>query len=330
LDFTNSTVTDTVINAGTQSTQFEAYPILITKADATTNQLFYVINNSTLYAKKKVSGTNTTVASATFNSTNHKYLRIKEISGTVYWETSTNGKTWTSFGSTATPFLITGVKIGMQAGTNATLGTTTNAIFDDFNIVPRILAIHITDDWATGTIDSRYWNNWGNPQTSVVSNQLKITSTLASGYYGLDSSSLSNPVDLTGSSVANQLVSAGNQALTNWEVFPIVIFNNADTSYALYFFVSNNNIVARYGTPSGTTNVATTAYNSTNHKYFRIRENKGTIYWDTSADGVTWTNFTSLANPFAITATRVGMQAGTYGANGSTTNATFDNFNILP
>ncbi len=330
-NFTNSYVSNKLIDAGNQSlNSWESYPLIVTKADAVNNQFLFLVSGNNLYAKKGVSGTYTTLQSGGYNSTNHKYFRIREISGTVYYETSSDGKNWTSFTSTATPFDITGVTVGMEGGTWNTEGSTTSAKFDDFNTLPPIRAAQIRNDWSSGSIDSRYWNNWGTPQTSVVSSQLRITSTLASGYYGLDSSSFGNPVDLTGSSVVNQVISAGNQSLTSWEAFPVVVYKDSDTSYALYFFISGNNIIARYSTPGGTTTVATTAYNSTDHKYFRVRENKGTIYWDTSANGISWNNFTSVANPFDITSVRVGMLAGTWNSEGSTTYATFDNFNILP
>lgn len=40
---------------------------------------------------------------ASYNATNHRWLRIREQSGTVYWETSPNGTTWSTFVSGPVP-----------------------------------------------------------------------------------------------------------------------------------------------------------------------------------------------------------------------------------
>lgn len=186
------------------------------------------------------------------------------------------------------------------------------------------------ENWSSGIIDTAKWNNWGNPQTSVVNNQLKITSVPAGGYYGLDSRAGGKIYNLTGSYAQNQLVDAGNQSIATWETFTIVIFKDSDTNYELSFFVSNNNIVARHSNPNGFTNIKIASYDQSIHKYFKIRESNGTLFWDTSADGLSWNNFTSVANPFDITAVRIGMMVGTWRSETNTTSATYDNYNVIP
>ena len=61
------------------------------------------------------------------------------------------------------------------------------------------------------------------------------------------------------------------------------------------------------------------SWNATNHKYLRIRESGGNILWDTSADGVSFTNRASLAIPFAITALTLqfGVSCGNIASPGS-------------
>jgi hypothetical protein len=81
------------------------------------------------------------------------------------------------------------------------------------------------------------------------------------------------------------------------------------------------------GTP---TNLASISFDSVNHKWFRIRESGGTTYWDTSVDGLTWTNRHSVANPIAVTALMLEVLIGTWQVEGSTTSAKFDNLNIFP
>lgn len=92
---------------------------------------------------------------------------------------------------------------------------------------------------------------------------------------------------------------------------------------------TTDKIVAAKGvTGIGYTNMANTAYNSTNHKWLRIREASGTIYWDTSTDGITWSNFHSLATPFSVSnlTVKIITQDFVFVSGG----ATFDNFNTVP
>lgn len=52
---------------------------------------------------------------------------------------------------------------------------------------------------------------------------------------------------------------------------------------------------------------STITYDNTTHRFLRIREGtfaggtKGTLYWDYSADGQSWTNHTSVATPITVT-----------------------------
>src|SRR5947209_8025640 len=200
----------------------------------------------------------------------------------------------------------------MEVGTWQTEASTTTATFDNFNISPASPTSSITDDWSSGTINTTKWNNWGSPQTSVVSSQLQIASLLGGGYFGLDSSAGGVSQDLTGSSVTNKLINAGNQSLTSWEVYPIMMKKADGTNNQMLFFVSNNTVYARKVVAGVSTDIHTAAYSSSNHIYFRVRESGGTIYYDTSANGSTWTNFASTTNPFDISHVVVGMEVGTW------------------
>ena len=51
--------------------------------------------------------------------------------------------------------------------------------------------------------------------------------------------------------------------------------------------------------------------------FWRIRENGGAVYWDTSSDGTTWTNqaFVADAALFSLEACTVELYAETYGSS---------------
>lgn len=80
------------------------------------------------------------------------------------------------------------------------------------------------------------------------------------------------------------------------------------------------------------------AYNATTHKYWRIREGTGagaggtagTTYWDTSTDGITWTNRASVATPITITALAVLIACISFGADTAAGFFKWNNLNALP
>ena len=69
-------------------------------------------------------------------------------------------------------------------------------------------------------------------------------------------------------------------------------------------------------------------YNAVAHLWWRIWHTTAgdTVYFDTSPDGVTWTNLASVARPFTITAVYAEVSAGAWDAK-SASSAYFDNFN---
>lgn len=72
-------------------------------------------------------------------------------------------------------------------------------------------------------------------------------------------------------------------------------------------------------------------YNATTHRWLRLRESAGTVYWDTSPDGTTWTNRRSAATPSwvvdAVDQCRLDLWA--HRDAGTTDYAAYDNVNTL-
>lgn len=77
-------------------------------------------------------------------------------------------------------------------------------------------------------------------------------------------------------------------------------------------------------------------YNSTVHRWWRIREGTGgqgggtagTTYWDTSVDGLTWTQRASATNPIAVTALTLQFAAVSFGADSNLKPLTLRYLNI--
>ena len=103
--------------------------------DSGAHRLSWDLTGSNLVATRKVAGTQTTIATLTYSATAHQGLRIREASGTIYWETF-DGTTWTQQGSWVTSGLpITALSAFLSAGYWGTEPTPGTAIWDDFNLV---------------------------------------------------------------------------------------------------------------------------------------------------------------------------------------------------
>jgi hypothetical protein len=173
--------------------------------------------------------------------------------------------------------------------------------------------------WSTPTAGAVTINETTN---AAVFSTPKFGTGADTGYY------LSNSTyDLTGSQTFIQLQYAPFQAAVN------TIFGLFDTSniVQLSFNQSSGFLIITYIWGSGFSQNSQTFlnYDSAVHKWFRIRESSGTIYWDTSVDGTTWTNQKSYAVQGSISALKAkfGLESSTSVPNNSV--AIFDNFNQI-
>lgn len=123
-----------VVSVGNQSlTSFEVFP-MEWQVDGSSDNVQYLISGGVLKARKTISAVITTLASGVFNSDTHRWLRIRESSGTTFWEYSSDGQAWSTFHSVANPIPVTSVNIEIAAGAYADEGVSSEASFDNFNI----------------------------------------------------------------------------------------------------------------------------------------------------------------------------------------------------
>ena len=98
------------------------------------NQLMMQVNSNTLHLVKIVGGVNSDVATVTYNATTHRWWRIRESGGTIYYDASTNGISWSNLASVANPFNIKSVYPKLDAY-SASVASPGVAYFDNFNVV---------------------------------------------------------------------------------------------------------------------------------------------------------------------------------------------------
>lgn len=132
--------------------------------------------------------------------------------------------------------------------------------------------------------------------------------------------------DLTGAAVYFELI----ERLSGINSDDVVIYLDAAGDNHLAIWASRTQIGFRTKIDGQFSNIII-PYDPAVHRWWRIREDTGTIYWDTSHDGITWTNRRSVPTPFDVTALSLSLLSGYWDAaeNGLATGAVrIDNVNV--
>ena len=155
----------------------------------------------------------------------------------------------------------------------------------------------LADPFNQGTLNGSLWDSstGGSATLSYASSGATAAfpaSTTSSTYAYVYAAAT---YDLTGSSAALHVTGVPDTA----NVY--AYFQAAAGTSNLEWLVEAGSLYARY-TVSGTiTTLATLTYSATAHAYWRIRESGGTTYWDTSSNGINWTNQASASDPITET-----------------------------
>ena len=185
----------------------------------------------------------------------------------------------------------------------------------------------ITDGFSTD--NTLLWNGTG---TTVSGGTVTLPAASGSTVYAIHE--LDHPYSIIGSAVSIEVVSAGNQALANWEAVPLELIGGVKS---LKVAITGNMIRLW----EDISNSYSLAYSATTHRWLRLREavDPSTFiprfYFETSPDGATWTprynqshRIGYLEPPFDMNNARFRMRAGCAVAEGSATSMVVDNFNI--
>jgi hypothetical protein len=92
-----------------------------------------LVENGMLYCGQTVGGTRTQLASVPYEPARHLWWRLRENSGTTYWETSGDGKRWHVLVSKVSPLQLTAVKLSFGAGRDKQFPSLGMAVFDSAN-----------------------------------------------------------------------------------------------------------------------------------------------------------------------------------------------------
>ena len=135
-DLTSSEIFIELADAGTQAATTQA--LLEVRNTAGTGALQLIVQNGNLIkAQNELNGTYTSLATAAYNATGMKWLRLREASGTVYFEyAATLAGMWTTLYSAGDPFGLTAVYVLVQQGSYGAADPVATSRWANLNTVP--------------------------------------------------------------------------------------------------------------------------------------------------------------------------------------------------
>jgi hypothetical protein len=106
------------------------------------NKLGFYLNNGSLSAFYRISGTNHFAGTVTFSAAVHVWFRVRESLGTTFWETSPDGLNWSAFFSIVNQFSVTDLYVvGVDVGTFNVEATSTTVVVDDINVAGSVTPV---------------------------------------------------------------------------------------------------------------------------------------------------------------------------------------------
>jgi hypothetical protein len=189
-------------------------------------------------------------------------------------------------------------------------------------------AATLTDDFDDGSLNTGLWTAYSDTGTSLAETGGQLQLALranGTGYVGVFSVA---QYDLTGSHLLVECPDAGTGGSGRTASLEI----DLDGSNSLKVLVDGTGIMAQTVIAGANTSFGITTYSAVNHRWWRIREDAGSVYFEVSPSAWpgTWTALYSRTNPFALTAVTLKLFAGTYSSVATPGVPKFDNFNLLP
>lgn len=177
-DLTSSYAFCQITDVGSQVTGLEVYPVELTTGS---NALSIMISENIVYARKKISGSYTTVGSTVaYDSLTMKWFRVRESGGTTFWEYAADPtSTWTTIASVSNPITVTALTGGITLGTWQTISVTT-AKYDSFNVLPNQYIF----TWSGYSWNKRI--HAGDPANNQVWSASNVSGPDGSGYLTLN------------------------------------------------------------------------------------------------------------------------------------------------
>jgi hypothetical protein len=328
-DLTDSQVAVAVTQPATPADQ--ASTDLVAYAD-NANLVEIVIDGASLRFKQIVAGATTQMAIA-YSATEHRWLRLRESGGTIYWDTSPDGSSWTQHPGLPTQSWATQVRIRLEVSASKAITNPGAAHFASLNGGrpggEYCLASSLTDAFApTPDLPPPGWRRttgYGGCTEAQTDGTVTMTPATAgaskciyisSRNYRLTESAIAVEVPQVNVGQSNDGQAASMEAVVDSQDRLQVQYKGGNLSFGFYL--------------AGAYSVVTSLpYDAAAHRWWRIRESAGTVYWDTSPDGRKWQSQAQASDPFAVDNLALQLIA-TAVRNPTQAAAKFADFNLLP
>ncbi|HEX9832545.1 MAG TPA: hypothetical protein VGA66_05555 [Mycobacterium sp.] len=272
----------------------------------------------------------------TYSAVDHAWVRIREGGGTLFFDTSADGVTWTNRHTDTAPAWASDTDIEMQMLAHRDSGTVDFAEFDNFNITPSTLVFaDLTDNFDDGVVDPVKWPDTYNtgPGGLPVETGGRARVPCDTGFAAY----ASEPIYRLEDSYAfvqsfppsgGGMVEAYSQLLILSDVVGTQIVFEVDAATNLLLMTVHAGFVDEGG--------ASIPYDPVEHAWLRVREDAGVLYWETSPDGREWTIRHTDTAPSWVSDNDLQVQLLAHcspavtGGGPTGAFAEFDSFNIAP
>ncbi|MDQ3605819.1 MAG: right-handed parallel beta-helix repeat-containing protein, partial [Gemmatimonadota bacterium] len=180
----------------------------------------------------------------------------------------------------------------------------------------------LTESFSGGALDTSKWTTSLNRRGSlVVKDQLELN--LSSGGTGWVTCTSVGAYALTGSHATTEVKQLGTQPA----LYAAFSLRASDDNLLAWAHEPSSGLLAVKSVGGEQIVLWSGLYNATTHRWWRIRESGGMVFWETSSDGAAWTTHHSEAASIPIAALQVSFHAERRAGTGSTQKVIFDNLN---
>jgi hypothetical protein len=286
-----------------------------------------------LHCVATIGGNDFDLGTLPYDPVQHLYWAIRDDGlGTLFWETSPNGVSFTVRAQKPTAQLapISAVDVQFGAYDNSSDASPGGAAFDDLNgggpaSEKWCPSSSFTDDFNDGVRAPKWGNAYADPEVGMSESNGTLNFAMASSMTGFGSYLSNVSFDMTGDAVLVQIPAGPNVATTA----QIYLRASTDSNNGVVIDFEKGTVYFQKEIAGNTTDVGSTAV-SASTAWIRIRESGGMTFWESSADGKTWTVHGQAANVIDMTRVDIQIGGGMYENVLNPGTSKFDNYNLPP
>jgi hypothetical protein len=251
--------------------------------------------------------------SIAYDADAHRYWRIREAAGTTYWETSADRTDWAELHSEANPFPPEHVH-GIVSGGGQVSGGPDEVRFE--RVSPGsppagfCAADTLHDDFAATPLRP-LWDPWSDADCTV----LEVAGDLTFAFNGTGDSWCGaesfHTFDLRDSDV---VIEVSQAAVDNNYLSYLYVSVPRDPTTRLEIGMENGGLWLEQDLNDVEQDYEEVAWNATDHRFWRIASENDNVLLSTSPDGATWTHHVTATPLFDLSAVKIVIAAGAWGA----------------